>query len=62
MENLEQAIQAVREQLPGLKLLENRVYLFVHRYDNVTKRGAEITGGFAADTETVGPLQGKSET
>lgn len=46
----------------GMKLLENRVYLFVHRYDNVTKKGAEITGGFAADTETVGPLQGKSET
>ncbi|MBQ2468977.1 MAG: hypothetical protein II503_04755, partial [Clostridia bacterium] len=45
----------------GRRLLENRVYLFVHRADNVTKRGAEITGGFVADTERVGELRGKSE-
>ena len=46
----------------GLKLLENRVYLFVHRADNVVKKGAEITGGFVSDTELVGPMYGKYET
>ena len=45
----------------GQKLLENRVYLFAHRADNVTKSGAEITGGFVTDTETVGALSGKNE-
>ena len=46
----------------GLKLLENRVYLFVHRADNVVKKGAEIIGGFVSDTEPVGPMYGKYET
>ena len=46
----------------GLKLLENRVYLFVHRADNVVKKGAEITGGFVSDTEPVGPMYGQYET
>ena len=45
----------------GLKLFENRVYLFVHRADNVVKKGAEITGGFVSDTELVGPMYGKFE-
>ena len=52
---------AVLTSEDGHRLLENRVYLFVHRADNVTKTGAEITGGFVADTETVGALTGKNE-
>ena len=52
---------AILTTADGRKLLENRVYLFVHRADNTTKAGAEITGGFVTDTETVGALSGKNE-
>ncbi len=52
---------AVLTSADGKRLLENRVYLFLHRADNTVKRGAEITGGFVTDTETVGALYGKNE-
>ena len=41
--------------------VDNRRYLFVHREDNSVKPGAEITGGFVTDTETVGKLYGFRE-
>lgn len=53
---------AVLTSPDGLRLLENRVYLFAHRADNSVKKGAEITGGFLSDTELVGPMYGRFDT
>ena len=45
----------------GKRLIDNRVYVFVHRADNTVKKGAEITGGFTADRDRIGRLSAKHE-
>ena len=40
----------------GKHMVENRLYMYIHRYNNAVKPGAEITGGFLTDTETAGTL------
>ena len=35
---------------------ENAVHMFMHRYGNVVKAGAEITGGFTSESEKYGKL------
>lgn len=51
---------SVRIDGDSMRILDNRLFMFVHRENNKTKRGAEITGGYLEDYETVGTLYQKA--
>lgn len=51
---------SIKTDKDSLHILDNRMYMFVHRENNRVKRGAEITGGYLDDYETVGAVYKKT--
>ena len=43
----------------GDYIKENAIHMFMHRYGNVIKPGAEITGGYTGESEKYGQMVAK---